>query len=90
MCAATLRADASADPVNAARTGIRSGGRADFSTAIAKVNDSNYGLQAGCSQQPAHEAGPRAAEVGVIINSIPASVDSMPYGGGRTAPGARD
>lgn len=57
----------------------------DFSEAIAKVNDSNYGLQAGvytnnfAHVKQAHEE----LEVGgVIINSVPGfRVDSMPYGG---------
>lgn len=57
----------------------------DFKTAIAKVNDSNYGLQAGvftdsiAHMKQAHEE----LEVGgIIINGIPGfRVDSMPYGG---------
>lgn len=87
--AATLLADASADlKGNAAEVfGPVSVVEAvpDFSTAIAKVNDSNYGLQAGvftnslAHMKQAHEQ----LEVGgVIINSIPGfRVDSMPYGG---------
>lgn len=57
----------------------------DFASAIARVNDSNYGLQAGvytndlAHMKQAHEE----LEVGgVIINNIPGfRVDSMPYGG---------
>ena len=57
----------------------------DFREAIAKVNDSNYGLQAGvytnsiAHMKLAHEE----LEVGgIIINSIPGfRIDSMPYGG---------
>ncbi|HQV38900.1 MAG: aldehyde dehydrogenase family protein [Flavobacteriales bacterium] len=57
----------------------------DFAAGIARVNDSNYGLQAGVFTnnfnhvKKAHEE----LEVGgVIINSIPGfRVDSMPYGG---------
>ncbi|MGB5071614.1 MAG: aldehyde dehydrogenase family protein, partial [Flavobacteriales bacterium] len=57
----------------------------DFAAAIARVNDSNYGLQAGVYTnnfqhvKMAHEE----LEVGgVIINSIPGfRIDSMPYGG---------
>jgi glyceraldehyde-3-phosphate dehydrogenase (NADP+) len=57
----------------------------DFNEAIAKVNDSTYGLQAGvytnnfAHVKQAHEE----LEVGgVIINNVPGfRVDSMPYGG---------
>jgi glyceraldehyde-3-phosphate dehydrogenase (NADP+) len=57
----------------------------DFSAAVARVNDSSYGLQAGvytnnfAHVKQAHEE----IEVGgVIINNIPGfRVDSMPYGG---------
>ena len=57
----------------------------DYAAAIARVNDSNYGLQAGVYTnnfqhvKMAHEE----LEVGgVIINSIPGfRIDSMPYGG---------
>ena len=57
----------------------------DFAEAIARVNDSNYGLQAGVFTnnfnhvKKAHEE----LEVGgVIINGIPGfRIDSMPYGG---------
>jgi acyl-CoA reductase-like NAD-dependent aldehyde dehydrogenase len=57
----------------------------DFSSAIAKVNDSTFGLQAGvytnnfAHVKLAHEE----LEVGgVIINNVPGfRVDSMPYGG---------
>lgn len=58
---------------------------ADFNEAIAKVNDSTYGLQVGvytnnfAHVKQAHEE----LEVGgVIINNVPGfRVDSMPYGG---------
>ena len=57
----------------------------DFNDAIAKVNDSTYGLQAGvytnnfAHVKQAHEE----LEVGgIIINNVPGfRVDSMPYGG---------
>ncbi|MEO8733872.1 MAG: aldehyde dehydrogenase family protein, partial [Flavobacteriales bacterium] len=57
----------------------------DFAAAIARVNDSSYGLQAGAYTnnfahvKQAHEG----LEVGgIIINNIPGfRVDSMPYGG---------
>ncbi|MCB0769994.1 MAG: aldehyde dehydrogenase family protein [Flavobacteriales bacterium] len=57
----------------------------DFSSAIAKVNNSDFGLQAGvytnnfAHVKQAHEE----LEVGgVIINNVPGfRVDSMPYGG---------
>ncbi|MEO5585831.1 MAG: aldehyde dehydrogenase family protein [Flavobacteriales bacterium] len=57
----------------------------DFAQGIARVNDSNYGLQAGVYTnnfehvKQAHEE----LEVGgVIINGIPGfRIDSMPYGG---------
>ncbi|MBL0129477.1 MAG: aldehyde dehydrogenase family protein [Flavobacteriales bacterium] len=57
----------------------------DFNSAIARVNDSTYGLQAGvytdsvAHMKLAHEE----LEVGgVIINNVPGfRVDSMPYGG---------
>lgn len=57
----------------------------DFAEGIARVNDSNYGLQAGvftnsfAHVKQAHEE----LEVGgVIINGIPGfRIDSMPYGG---------
>lgn len=58
---------------------------ADMGEAIAKVNDSSYGLQAGVfTDSFAHVQRCHAElEVGaVIINSIPGfRVDSMPYGG---------
>ncbi|HMC98293.1 MAG TPA: aldehyde dehydrogenase family protein [Flavobacteriales bacterium] len=58
---------------------------AEFAEAIARVNDSTYGLQAGvftdsvAHMKRAHEA----LEVGgIIINNVPGfRVDSMPYGG---------
>ena len=57
----------------------------DFASAIAKVNDSNYGLQAGVyTNNFAHvkQAHDELEVGGVIINSVPGfRVDSMPYGG---------
>lgn len=58
---------------------------ADFSAAIAAVNDSTYGLQAGvftdsvAHMKLAHEE----LEVGgIIIGNVPGfRIDSMPYGG---------
>jgi glyceraldehyde-3-phosphate dehydrogenase (NADP+) len=58
---------------------------ADFNEAIAQVNDSTYGLQAGvftpsiARMKQAHEE----LEVGgIIMNSVPGfRIDSMPYGG---------
>jgi len=58
---------------------------ADFNEAIARVNDSTYGLQAGvftpsiAHMKQAHEE----LEVGgIIMNSVPGfRIDSMPYGG---------
>lgn len=58
---------------------------ADFATAIERINDSAYGLQAGVyTEQLAHmRLAHEELEVGgVIINDIPGfRVDSMPYGG---------
>lgn len=57
----------------------------DFGEAIARVNDSTYGLQAGVfTNSLAHvKRAHHELEVGgVLINSIPGfRVDSMPYGG---------
>lgn len=57
----------------------------DFGAAIAAVNDSNYGLQAGVFTDhfPHVKRAHEELEVGgVIINGIPGfRVDSMPYGG---------
>jgi glyceraldehyde-3-phosphate dehydrogenase (NADP+) len=58
---------------------------ADFNEAIARVNDSTYGLQAGvftpsiARMKQAHDE----LEVGgIIMNSVPGfRIDSMPYGG---------
>ncbi|MBP7515527.1 MAG: aldehyde dehydrogenase family protein [Flavobacteriales bacterium] len=58
---------------------------ADFGKAIARVNDSTYGLQAGvftdsvANMKRAHDE----LEVGgIIINNVPGfRIDSMPYGG---------
>ena len=58
---------------------------ADFDEAIAQVNDSNYGLQAGvftdsvAHMKKAHE---KLEVGGVIIGNVPGfRIDSMPYGG---------
>ncbi len=57
----------------------------DFSDAVAKVNDSTYGLQAGVyTNNFAHVklAHDQLEVGGVIINNVPGfRVDSMPYGG---------
>ena len=57
----------------------------DFSDAIAKVNDSAYGLQAGVyTNNFAHvkQAHDELEVGGIIINNVPGfRVDSMPYGG---------
>jgi acyl-CoA reductase-like NAD-dependent aldehyde dehydrogenase len=58
---------------------------AGFNEAIAKVNDSTYGLQAGVyTNNFAHvkQAYDELEVGGVIINNVPGfRVDSMPYGG---------
>ncbi|WYP26768.1 aldehyde dehydrogenase family protein [Alkalihalobacillus sp. FSL W8-0930] len=57
----------------------------DIDEAIAKVNDSEYGLQAGIYTKEVSIAFKAADELevgGVIINDIPSfRVDNMPYGG---------
>lgn len=57
----------------------------DFNEAIAAVNDSNYGLQAGVfTTSIAHmkQAHDELEVGGIIINSIPGfRIDPMPYGG---------
>jgi acyl-CoA reductase-like NAD-dependent aldehyde dehydrogenase len=57
----------------------------DFDEAIAIVNDSEYGLQAGVFTRDMHKAFrayDRIETGGVVINDIPSMrVDSMPYGG---------
>jgi acyl-CoA reductase-like NAD-dependent aldehyde dehydrogenase len=57
----------------------------DFEEAIAKVNESQYGLQAGVYTNDLHKAflASRSLHVGgVMINDIPTfRVDHMPYGG---------
>lgn len=57
----------------------------DFSDAIARVNDSTYGLQAGVyTNNFAHvkQAHDELEVGGIIINNIPGfRIDSMPYGG---------
>ncbi|MEO7068206.1 MAG: aldehyde dehydrogenase family protein [Rhodanobacter sp.] len=58
-----------------------------FDDAIAMVNDSDYGLQAGIftdSLDHAMRAWNGLDQGGVIVNDIPSfRVDSMPYGGGK-------
>ncbi len=57
----------------------------DFDEALARVNDSDYGLQAGVftdSLEHAMRAWDELVVGGVIVNDIPSfRVDSMPYGG---------
>jgi glyceraldehyde-3-phosphate dehydrogenase (NADP+) len=58
---------------------------ADFGQAIARVNDSRYGLQAGVFTQSVAHMKRAHAELevgGIIVNGIPGfRIDSMPYGG---------
>jgi len=58
---------------------------ADFGDALASVNDSDYGLQAGVftdSLAHAHRAWDELVVGGVVINDVPSfRVDNMPYGG---------
>ena len=58
-----------------------------FDDAIAMVNDSDYGLQAGIftdSLDHAMRAWNELDQGGVIVNDIPSfRVDNMPYGGGK-------
>ncbi len=57
----------------------------DFDDALARVNDSDYGLQAGLftdSLAHATRAWDRLEVGGVIVNDVPSfRVDNMPYGG---------
>ncbi|WP_153102195.1 aldehyde dehydrogenase family protein [Paraburkholderia hayleyella] len=57
----------------------------DFSQALAAVNDSDFGLQAGIftdSLTHAHRAWDELDVGGVVINDVPSfRVDNMPYGG---------
>jgi acyl-CoA reductase-like NAD-dependent aldehyde dehydrogenase len=57
----------------------------DFDDALARVNDSDYGLQAGVftdSLAHATRAWDRLEVGGVVINDVPSfRVDNMPYGG---------
>ncbi|MGV2496916.1 aldehyde dehydrogenase family protein [Pelagerythrobacter aerophilus] len=57
----------------------------DFGEALARVNDSRYGLQAGIFTRDIHQvldAWDRLEVGGVIINDVPSyRVDAMPYGG---------
>ena len=59
----------------------------NFDDAIAAVNDSDYGLQAGVfTDDLAHamRAWDRLESGGVIVNDVPSfRVDNMPYGGGK-------
>ena len=57
----------------------------DFEAALAEVNDSVYGLQAGIFTRDIHKAH-RAWDVlevgGVVVGDVPSwRVDHMPYGG---------
>ncbi len=58
---------------------------ADFGDALAAVNDSEFGLQAGVFTRDLHHAFRAWNELevgGVIVNDVPSfRVDSMPYGG---------
>ena len=58
---------------------------ADFGSAIARVNDSTYGLQAGVfTDSVAHmkQAHDELEVGGIIVNNVPGfRIDSMPYGG---------
>ncbi|MEM5367935.1 aldehyde dehydrogenase family protein [Paraburkholderia azotifigens] len=57
----------------------------DFTSALATVNDSDFGLQAGVftdSLAHAHQAWDELEVGGVVINDVPSfRVDNMPYGG---------
>jgi len=57
----------------------------DFEAALAQVNDSDFGLQAGIftdSLAHAHRAWDALEVGGVVINDVPSfRVDNMPYGG---------
>jgi acyl-CoA reductase-like NAD-dependent aldehyde dehydrogenase len=57
----------------------------DFDDAMARVNDSDFGLQAGVftdSLTHAHRAWDQLEVGGVVINDVPSfRVDNMPYGG---------
>lgn len=57
----------------------------DFSEAIAMVNNSSFGLQAGVFTNQIHEMDQAFAEIqagGIIINDVPTfRTDHMPYGG---------
>jgi acyl-CoA reductase-like NAD-dependent aldehyde dehydrogenase len=57
----------------------------DFADALARVNDSDFGLQAGVftdSLANAHKAWDELEVGGVVINDVPSfRVDNMPYGG---------
>jgi acyl-CoA reductase-like NAD-dependent aldehyde dehydrogenase len=57
----------------------------DFGDALARVNDSDFGLQAGVftdSLANAHRAWDALEVGGVVINDVPSfRVDNMPYGG---------
>ena len=57
----------------------------DFKAALAEVNDSRFGLQAGVFSRDIHKAMAAWDELevgGVLINDVPSyRVDNMPYGG---------
>jgi len=65
----------------------------DYETALAEVNDSKFGLQAGIFTDDIHKA-MRAWDVlevgGVLIGEVPSfRVDNMPYGGVKDSWGGR-
>jgi acyl-CoA reductase-like NAD-dependent aldehyde dehydrogenase len=66
----------------------------DFDAAIAAVNDSDYGLQAGVftnSLQHAMRAWDGIVAGGVIVNDVPSfRVDNMPYGGVKLSGSGRE
>lgn len=66
----------------------------DFDEAIAMVNDSRYGLQAGIFTGDIHKAWRAWDELevgGVLINEVPSwRVDHMPYGGLKESGQARE
>jgi acyl-CoA reductase-like NAD-dependent aldehyde dehydrogenase len=66
----------------------------DFDAALATVNDSDYGLQAGVftgSLPHAMRAWDTLAEGGVVVGDIPSfRVDNMPYGGVKLSGSGRE
>ena len=66
----------------------------DFEAALAQVNDSVFGLQAGIFTRDLHKA-KRAWDVlqvgGVVIGDVPSfRVDNMPYGGVKDSGAGRE